>query len=99
MRIPLIRPEKRSTAKYDISIMLEAIRHAVMSCPRLCITPPAILTPTMLKSFVRYSPYMTRRLSIPPAKEYSIPKTPEKSRPEATMRTQFIVKAYLKPIL
>lgn len=33
--MPLIIPEKSSTAKYDISLMLDIIRHAVISCPEI----------------------------------------------------------------
>ena len=55
----------------------------------LCRKPPAMLTPVTLKMSVFLSRIIPIRLIVAPASEYSMPKTPVKSRPATTTRMEF----------
>lgn len=76
--------------------MFDTIRAAVISWPRLWATPPAKLTPTIEKTLALLTSTITKRLNIPPAREYNIPKAPVNKNPTINILIRLIKKANLK---
>ena len=48
MIVPVTTPDRTKTGKYTNIFILLIIRAAVRICPKLCATPPEILTPSIL---------------------------------------------------
>lgn len=69
MIVPVTTPDRTKTGKYTNIFILLIIRAAVRICPKLCATPPEILTPSILKYFIFFIISMDKKLNIPPASE------------------------------
>ena len=99
MAIPDMMPLNNRTGKYK-NILKSSIRAAATSsCPKLCKTPPAMLTPTMLKSLLLLRKSMQAKLTNAPASEYSMPNKPLNNRPASTILRMLTQAASFQPNL